>query len=96
MKMMKANINKDSLKKKIVEININKDKKIEEIKDRTEKVIIPIINRAINKLIGVIKIIIEQNNKMIKRIQTIIVKIKMIIAKKFNLKISNIKKKYIL
>ena len=94
--MMKANINKDSLKKKIVEININKDKKIEEIKDRTEKVIIPIINRAINKLIGVIKIIIEQNNKMIKRIQTIIVKIKMIIAKKFNLKISNIKKKYIL
>ena len=94
--MMKANINKDSLKKKIVEININKDKKIEEIKDRREKVIIPIINRAINKLIGVIKIIIEQNNKMIKRIQTIIVKIKMIIAKKFNLKISNIKKKYIL
>ena len=27
--MMKANINKDSLKKKIVEINIKKDKKIE-------------------------------------------------------------------
>lgn len=82
-----------------METNINKKIKIEEVMDRREEVIIPIkIDRTIKKMIGVIEIIINQNNKMNKRIKIIIIKTKMIMIKKLEIKLKtgNIKKKSIL